>query len=1045
MKKIFVLIFSVSFIFSLFSEPQSSRTARKISDNFVRGKAKILNFSDSFALEVNGVIVCYIFNYEPNAFVAVSADSDVFPVVAYSFRNKFSQKESIRSEFLIRDLSSKKDFYRNNPVLAEANYIEWQHLLNGNVNSREFRQWPEAATTLTGGWVETNWDQFPPYNNFCPIDDLGERSKVGCVATAMAQIINYHEFIGDPVLDDSDDYFAGDSIDIDDDFAERDFPSFPVLNSYLDTLGIHYGSGIPLTDNDLATLNFAAAVTCEMQFSSIGSGASTGFVDNALTETFGYHSAQYYYEDSDFYETLKQNMIHRKPAQLSIWRSYRGGHSIVCDGYNTDDFYHLNMGWATTDSTFWFHLPDLPNNYESVTGGVVDITPLSREYRSVGSGNWYDPGVWEVNDNRSWVAATSLPTSFSQMITIQAGDEITISQNVRVDEIVVESEGQLTIAENTVLFLNDGSGEDLQVFGFLEKRGSITRSDNAIISVKDGGIYKHNTDISVSTVNWETGSTCEIIGVGEDTSYLTLENVDQEFYHFIWNCPEQSGNVGFLGELTHINGDFELINSNDKDVRLVYNNNREIIVEGNITISGGVLELTNGQGDCDLNCYGDFIFSGGTVRLKSGSSGSVWAYGVLICRGDYIQSGGEITQDGSGNGEGRLRFEGSDDSCFWQTGGIFDPENIAVRSTEGLRYLTLQSEMNIGSNIFTIFGTLDFGEFSVNGSGDFDLRSSGVLKTANHNGINGSVQVTGTKTFDPAADYEFNGNAAQVTGSFLPIEITDGLKINNNSGVTLSQNTTISGGNSGLELLLGKLIVPTNSLLTFATDGSWDSAGENSFISGTVTKIIDSTAGFLFPIGKDTLYAPLQIFPVTTDETVFKAEYFDEPFSDITTCEDSLENISSVEYWTLERTSGNTDANVRLYWNENSFESFPESLVVAGWKDTLWINEGQFEIDVANKNITSYAVSDFAAFTFGDIVYPNSVPPEAPSNTQVIISESNVTISWNEVTEAASYTVYSSYDPYAETWDIEESGITDTEWNEEVSESKKFYRVTADN
>ena len=856
----------------------------------------------------------------------------------------------------------------------------------------------------------------------------------------MAQIINFHGYIGNPFFDDTDDYDAGDGIDIDDDYETRDFPQFPVLNAHLDTLAMHYENSDSLTDNDLAALNFAAAVTCEMQFSSTGSSSSTGFVDNALTEKFDYHNAQYYYEEGDFYARLKRNMIHRQPAQLSIWRSYRGGHSIVCDGYNTDDYYHLNMGWATTDSTFWFYLPDsLPNNYESIVGGVLDITVQSLEFRSVASGNWYDPDVWEVYNDGSWIPASTLPNSFSQTITIRDGNEITISQNTRADEIIIDLGGQLNITENAILYLDNGSGDDLEVFGIVTKSGSITRMNSATISIKDGGIYRHNSDADVSTAIWEIGSTCKIIGVGESTSYLTLGNVNQEFHNFVWDCPDQPRNVGFLGELTQINGDFQLFDSNNKDVRLVYDYNREIIVEGNLEILGGVLELTNGDGDCDLFCYGDLSLSGGIVRLKSGSSGSVWAYGVLICRGNYVQTGGEISQDGTGNGEGRLRFEGADGSYFSHTGGTFDPENIAVRSTEGLRYLTLQTDMNIGTNLFTVFGTLDFSIYSVVGSGDFDLRSAGVLKTGNALGLNGSIQVTGTMTLDPGADYEYNGTSPQVTGSYLPVEITDGLKINNSNGVTLSQNTTISDGNSGLELISGNLIVPSGSLLTFAADGSWNYGGESSFISGSAAKTRNSTAGFLFPIGKDTLYAPLQIFPESANETTFRAEYFAEAFFDTSTCEDSLGNISSVEYWTLDRTSGITDAKVRLYWNDHSFGTFPDSLVVAKWSDSLWVNRGQFEIDLVDKWITSEPVSEFSPFTFGQILTEIS----RPEHVLISVIESMVTIQWNEVPGTNSYKVYSSENPYSETWDLEQAGIVDTIWSESISGLKKFYYVTS--
>ena len=40
--------------------------------------------------------------------------------------------------------------------------------------------------------ITTEWGQSEPYNDLCPIDE-GNPTKTGCVATAMAQIVNYWE------------------------------------------------------------------------------------------------------------------------------------------------------------------------------------------------------------------------------------------------------------------------------------------------------------------------------------------------------------------------------------------------------------------------------------------------------------------------------------------------------------------------------------------------------------------------------------------------------------------------------------------------------------------------------------------------------------------------------------------------------------------------------------------------------------------------------------------------------------------------------------
>ncbi len=64
----------------------------------------------------------------------------------------------------------------------------------------------------------------------------------------------------------------------------------------------------------------------------------------------------------------------------------------------------------------------------------------------------------------------------------------------------------------------------------------------------------------------------------------------------------------------------------------------------------------------------------------------------------------------------------------------------------------------------------------------------------------------------------------------------------------------------------------------------------------------------------------------------------------------------------------------------------------------------------------------------------------------VTISEdgTNVTLNWNEVSGATSYTVYSDADPYG-SFTFDEWTGTGTTWNESLTEEMKFYRVTTGN
>ncbi|MBM3405169.1 MAG: T9SS type A sorting domain-containing protein [Bacteroidetes bacterium] len=81
-----------------------------------------------------------------------------------------------------------------------------------------------------------------------------------------------------------------------------------------------------------------------------------------------------YDTDTTLYDVLSQNMKDARPAHLAVvdpqWSS---GHNLVVDGYNTDDYYHLNFGWGGAYNG-WYLIPEgLPYNLTVMEGVIVNI------------------------------------------------------------------------------------------------------------------------------------------------------------------------------------------------------------------------------------------------------------------------------------------------------------------------------------------------------------------------------------------------------------------------------------------------------------------------------------------------------------------------------------------------------------------------------------------------------------------------------------------------------------------------------------------------
>jgi len=266
--------------------------------------------------------------------------------------------------------------------LKSSNNLTWQKYLEQDMSyfSQGRGIWPPPGSTPTGGWVETQWNQSYPYNMFCPMN-----WPVGCLATSMAMVINYHRYIDEASFDDSDDYWVtsvNPSFKIDDDWQQYGFLSFPNLNTYLDSIRAYYSTNRELTNELAAALSFACGVAVNMQYAPDGSGAYLSDADNALLYKFGYDSAVYYWSSyPSFYSLLQTDMMYARPALLGI--SGAGNHAIICDGLNTDDVpetYHLNFGWGGS-SDGWYTLPNgMPAGFTAVDNAIMNIDGGTRPY-----------------------------------------------------------------------------------------------------------------------------------------------------------------------------------------------------------------------------------------------------------------------------------------------------------------------------------------------------------------------------------------------------------------------------------------------------------------------------------------------------------------------------------------------------------------------------------------------------------------------------------------------------------------------------------------
>ncbi len=259
----------------------------------------------------------YVFNNSDNGFVIMSADDRLPAVLGFSDNGAFDEKRlSPDMKWWLgeycRDIAG---MYREEGVDMTA-------------TASAHRQAPVADRKAIEPMLKTKWDQMAPYNQYCP-----GQYPTGCVATAMAQIMKYHEWPEMAVGSNSE-------MDFDGTYFDWDY----MLDEY-------DNRGYTTEEADaVAILMRQCGASVYMQYSPWASGAYSFNVPIALSTYFGYNENMKlefrdYHKMSEWNDMVYAELEANRPVYYS-GASSRGGHAFVCDGYLSNNYFHFNWGWS---------------------------------------------------------------------------------------------------------------------------------------------------------------------------------------------------------------------------------------------------------------------------------------------------------------------------------------------------------------------------------------------------------------------------------------------------------------------------------------------------------------------------------------------------------------------------------------------------------------------------------------------------------------------------------------------------------------------------
>lgn len=308
----------------------------------------------------------YVFNGQDNSgFVIVSGDDRTRPILGYSDAGNFD--------------------FNNLPPQLEWLLGEYANEIEALASSPETSAYTASADDTRAPiepLIKTHWGQDEPFNNSSPLI-LGKRAVTGCVATALAQVMNYHKW---PERGrGSHSYQCGWTYSID--FSEIEFDWDAMLDGYPSNCSERSKEAVATLMKacgySLNTLYLGAHISAA-QINDVISGACS-FFDYSPKATNLYRSQ---YTDEEWEIIIYNQLSNGLPVIYAGEGEDNVGHCFVCDGYDKGGYFHFNWGWRGASDGYYL-LSAQPTNlcgYALNQTCIIDFFPSTSETEIISDG-----------------------------------------------------------------------------------------------------------------------------------------------------------------------------------------------------------------------------------------------------------------------------------------------------------------------------------------------------------------------------------------------------------------------------------------------------------------------------------------------------------------------------------------------------------------------------------------------------------------------------------------------------------------------------------
>ncbi|MCD4817956.1 MAG: C10 family peptidase [Candidatus Cloacimonetes bacterium] len=370
MKKKGFLFFAVFMLVSILTAiPVSQDDAIQVASNWYLERSnevglKNVEIIETFVTQENLQDIYYVYNFKEGGYVMIAADDAITPILGYNFEHHYKlNNHPPQFEAMLESFKEQIVYTKNNNLSAsKVTKKAWERL---NVKKERFKK--NRDFNRLGPLLNSTWDQDYSWNTYCPADASGPGGYVyaGCVATAMAQIMNYW---GHPASGTGSHGYTD--------------PTYGYLSANFGSTTYSFPMNNSSATNASRELLYHCGVSVEMEYGYDGSGAFTSDVVSALETYFSYDVSAYYdskayHTDSVWENMIRANLNNSRPLQYR--GSGTGGHSFNLDGYEDTDIshFHFNWGWSGYYNGYYYLSSLNPGTADFTTNqaAIFDIFP----------------------------------------------------------------------------------------------------------------------------------------------------------------------------------------------------------------------------------------------------------------------------------------------------------------------------------------------------------------------------------------------------------------------------------------------------------------------------------------------------------------------------------------------------------------------------------------------------------------------------------------------------------------------------------------------